>query len=78
MVLVVKDPPANPGDLRELGLNPGSPRSSFHKVELIVCRQPILSTSYLDLNYLILLSKHLELSNPIQHKTKEILSVKYK
>ena len=27
MVLVVKDPPANPGDLRELGLNPGSGRS---------------------------------------------------
>ena len=27
MVLVVKDPPANPGDLRELGLSPGSGRS---------------------------------------------------
>ena len=27
MMLVVKDPPANPGDLRELDLNPGSGRS---------------------------------------------------
>ena len=27
VVLVVKDAPANPGDLRELGLNPGSGRS---------------------------------------------------